>query len=79
MKIEFKNAKDFYKLLNFISQWQKEIQVVFTPEKLSILTMSQCSTVFITCELPSEYFNLYQCKLVVIYVINARKERRRSV
>lgn len=62
MKIEFKNAKDFYKLLNFISQWQKEIQVVCTPEKLSILTMSQCSTVFITCELPSEYFNLYQCK-----------------
>lgn len=61
MKIEFKNAKDFYKLLNFISQWQKEIQVVCTPEKLSILTMSQCCTVFITCELPSEYFNLYQC------------------
>ena len=62
MKIEFKNAKDFYKLLNFVSQWQKEIQLVCTPEKLSILTMSQCCTVFITCELPSEYFNLYQCK-----------------
>ena len=62
MKSEFKNAKDFYKLLNFISQWQKEIQLVFTPQKLSILTMSACSTVFITCELPSEYFNFYECQ-----------------
>ena len=61
MKAELKNAKDFYKLLKFISQWQTEIRMVCNPDKLSIVTMSQCSTVFIDSELPSSYFTLYNC------------------
>ena len=63
MKAEINNAKDFYKLLNFISQWQTEIRLIYTPENLSIVTVSHCSTVFIETVLPSSYFNLYQCEI----------------
>lgn len=63
MKATINNAKDFYKLLNFISQWQTEIRMFCTPENLSIITMSQCSTVFIDSVLPSTYFDSYDCEI----------------
>ena len=62
MKCTIPSAKAFYKLLNFIAQFETNVKITCQPAGMSIFCMSMCHSVFIDAKLDPSYCNgEYQC------------------
>jgi len=58
----FKDPKNVYELFKFISQFETNIILECGEDGMTIFTMSNCHSVFIDVQLPSEYFSAYECQ-----------------
>lgn len=55
------SAKTFYKLLNFIAQFETDVKITCQPAGMSIFSMSACHSVFIDAKIDPSYYTKYEC------------------
>jgi len=62
MKCIIPSAKAFYKLLNFIAQFETNVKITCQKAGMSIFCMSACHSVFIDLKIDPSYYTKYQCE-----------------
>ena len=61
MKCTIPSAKSFYKLLNFIAQFETNVKITCQEAGMSIFCMSMCHSVFIDVKMDPSYYTEYVC------------------
>lgn len=62
MKCTIPSAKTFYKLLNFIAQFETDVKITCQPAGMGIFSMSSCHSVFIDAKIDPSYYTEYECE-----------------
>ena len=62
MKCIIPSAKAFYKLLNFIAQFETNVKITCQKAGMSVFCMSACHSVFIDLKIDPSYYTKYQCE-----------------
>lgn len=62
MKCVIPSAKAFYKLLNFIAQFETNVKITCQKAGMSVFCMSACHSVFIDLKIDPSYYTKYECE-----------------